>query len=265
MSESIDLNEEIPIVRDLSIQTMDANRTPPGCSQWISDPDERLPPARHASPPRLSTTFDSADQFSLMKTYLDEKFSQMEQQFETAHRDNQPPKQQVFQYKGKSNKIQGELNEEVLGSIKKAKVLINHGAVKRPSDLLTEVEEKLEKRIKLIRIADTSAGGWDTAERYQEPKVAVDAADAKRIREVDKEAIAAKKAKLPYTNYASRYQRYYTPRLPTTQQYSKYYQPSTASTGRMFRTAKPTDICLQCQGRGHWKRDCLAGESSVTG
>ena len=125
---------------------------------------------------------DRADEFSLFKTYLDERFGKMQELISTSSGNVEPKiKKEKFEYRYKSNKIQGELNEELLGMITKAKTLVQSGSMKRTAEVLTEAEQKINKRIKLIKIADKSPGGWDTVYEYEPERLGSDSDDDKKM------------------------------------------------------------------------------------
>ena len=244
---SIDINTVLPIV------TVDP--TLPEQDEASSFTADRLP----SEVGNHTGTFNHADQFSLLCTYFDEKFDKMKHQLKKAEPEPKTTKSK-FKYKGRSNKIQGRFNEEILGKITQTKTLLESGAMKRPCRLLEEVAGSLHKRIKLIKIADKSPAGWETVKQYESGSIASDSEDERKIRAAEKRAIATRKASHTQTrpqNYTTRprYPRYSTQSRFFAKQHSRYLPPTPTIT-RNFRTAKPTDICLGCGLRGHWKKDC---------
>ena len=138
-------DEEIPIVRER-----------PLVNHHEEDPDDRIPPAHvqehrlyipSAEDRRPTDRFDTADQFTLLTSYFDEKFGSMERRLAAPVPEiNSAP----YVYKGKSNKIQGEFNATLKNLVTEAKSLLASGgghAVKRSIALLDDVDERLGKRL----------------------------------------------------------------------------------------------------------------------
>ena len=215
--------------------------------------------------------FDPADQFALITSFFSERFDAMERKLLKS-----PPKEEnKFTYKGKSNKIQGEFNHELKKSITETRKLLEGTgglATKRPISILQDVEARLENRIKLIKIADTSIGGWSTVEQYETKSVGDDSDDEKKIRAAERRALAAKKTTPATNRYQSAFRPYmqnrytnYRASLPS-QQHSRFVSSNTITRPYpTFRVAKPTDICLQCGGKGHWRKDCTSALGTAKG
>ena len=113
-------------------------------------------------PPRPE--FDSADQFALITAYFDERFSSMEERLTTSS-SKEEKEEKTFKYKKRSNQIQGEFNQGILDSVVKAKRLLTAGgsqSTKKTQEILNDVEKTVNHRNKLVKMADTSRGGWDT-------------------------------------------------------------------------------------------------------
>ena len=189
---------------------------------------------------------------------LMKKFDKMKHQLKTAEPEPKTTKSK-FKYKGKSNKIQGRFNEEMLEKVTQTKTLLESGAMKRPCRLLEEVVESLHKRIKLIKIADKSPAGWEMVKQYESGSIASDSEDERKIRAAEKRAIATRKASHTRPTKTTRHVQD-IPNIPPNHGSSHnniraiYHLPPLIT--RNFRTAKPTDICLGCGLRGHWKKDC---------
>ena len=107
------------------------------------------------------------------------------------------------------------------------------GSRKRPRELLAEIESKLSRRNKLIKIADTSAGGWGTVEQHERTQLGSDSEDEKKIRAAERRALASKREREVASKKPSGA---YKPTYRKTSPYSK---------------AKATDVCLRCNQVGH--------------
>ena len=64
---------------------------------------------------------------------------------------------------------------------------IKRGSKSRPSEKLNVIKT-LQKRYKLIKIADKSPGGWDTVKEYQADSVASDTEDEKKLKRAEKKS-----------------------------------------------------------------------------
>ena len=127
----------------------------------------------------------------------------------------------------------------------------------------------MNHRNKLVKMADTSPGGWDTVEQYEQQKVGDDSGDEKKIAAAERKALAAKKLKTNYRlplqqqagNYGQRQLAYrYAP--PTSNRF-RYHSAFTRPYTTYRNGAKPTDTCLGCGAKGHWQRDCTASASTL--
>jgi hypothetical protein len=65
---------------------------------------------------------------------------------------------------------------------------------------IEEIKDKIAKRNKLIKIADTSEGGWETVRQYQTNPIASDTDDETRINKAENMVIRKRKFKGKKTN-----------------------------------------------------------------
>jgi hypothetical protein len=148
-----------------------------------------------------------------------------------------------------------ELNEQAAG-------LIKDGNVEQGLNLMASGEKIIASRQKLLLVADR-AGSWKAAELYQEPEMATDEKDEKKIRKCV-EAASAKTTptKQPRGGGGTRgghgggrragggggYPPGPPPRQLDQQNGGGGYQPSGNSHGG--------GVCFTCNRAGHYSRDC---------
>ena len=179
-------------------------------------------------------------------------------------------KEQVnLKFKSEGNKIQFRFNEEIAADLAK---LQKHCTSSVNNSLVTDICDKLKSRNKLIRIADTSAGGWATVREYEQNEIADNSDDEKRIRQAENRAIKhiKDKGKIRTTPYS----RYSTPARSETRPNpnSNYVRSSTPQppfrTGFARREPFPWDVCFHCKNMGHWRKNCpllnRASQNSTT-
>ena len=198
--------------------------------------------AEPTNPTDASTSLDltPAETITLMKAHFDAKFEELNKSIAQKPKEKE---KQKFKYKNKSNELQSEFNNDLLDSIGDLKDLVlKRGSRKRQLDCLMYLESKLNKRNKLIKIADTSVAGWRTVAQYEAERIGSDSEDERKIKAAEKRAIEQTKEKRDRAGPSSK-------RISRT-------TPNRNGRSGTFNKAKPTDICLRCHKKGHWKRDC---------
>ncbi|CAG2206480.1 unnamed protein product [Mytilus edulis] len=119
------------------------------------------------------------------------------------HGTNQSMKSQVkklksdsqYKWRSEGNKIQFNYNTENLEDLTQAIWAIDNGKVDYARDIVASCTDRLKHRNKLIKIADTSDGGWDTARQYEANPIASDSEDESKIIRAENRAIRKKKRK----------------------------------------------------------------------
>lgn len=191
----------------------------------------------------------------------------------------------TWKYQG--NKIQYEFNSDIDEVVKQALWALQHNKVDYATELLNEVAEKVKKRNKLIRIADSSVGGWDTVKLYESNPIASDSEDESRINKAENRAIKRKRSIPKIKRISSAGGRSTDAPMhsmdrpigapPRSTFQAPYYR------GRNFRGSYGSNsttsvgynggisgTCYACGEFGHFRRDChnvrtTAGNQPVTG
>lgn len=188
---------------------------------------------------------DSAT-FNKMKDYFDKQFDEMRDEFKAPEKKRKAD----VEFKKKSCEIQFKFNEEQLQLVQKALKHLKKGSKSKAKSKLEEVEKNINKRNKLIKIADKSPGGWDTVKEYETDSVASDSEDEKRLKRAEKRAL--EKIKEGKSNNGSK-------RFKSSSSSTLSRNPESSS-GRAYvhtySRAKPTDRCITCGGYGHWRYEC---------
>ena len=136
----------------------------------------------------------------LVDTKISEKINSLRDEI---HGTNQSMKSQVkklksdsqYKWRSEGNKIQFNYNTENLEDLTQAIWAIDNGKVDYARDIVASCTDRLKHRNKLIKIADTSDGGWDTARQYEANPIASDSEDESKIIRAENRAIRKKKSK----------------------------------------------------------------------
>lgn len=172
----------------------------------------------------------------------------------------------VWRFTG--NKHQYDFNNEIADIAKQCVWGIENEKFDYVKEQLTELLEKTHKRNKIVRIADTSTGGWETVRQYETNPVASDSDDESRIQKAENRALKKQK-----TRQRGGLRRSYGNAAVSTWNPSfagpKPYGPFPSNRGRFFRgphhTAGftsatsgsfPPGSCYACGDPDHFRRNC---------
>ncbi|CAC5421116.1 unnamed protein product [Mytilus coruscus] len=193
------------------------------------------------SPPDPSS--DIADAFHLFRDYLDYKLVDLKADL-ASEQDN----------------LSCKFKEEVGIKFKK------EGNNSPTNSIVSELITKVKARNKSIRIADSSAWGWNTVREYESNTIADNSDDEKKIRQAESRTVKLIKERTklrpsPY-NISNRATQIARPSETVlnpvySQPYSRSSQPPQpfrAGYGR--REPAQYDMCHQCKQFGHWLKNC---------
>ncbi|XP_021371383.1 uncharacterized protein LOC110461960 isoform X1 [Mizuhopecten yessoensis] len=128
------------------------------------------------APKPVSSNNDAFQALDLFTTYLDAKLKGLrddirEEHDLSANSFKRLKKEREVKFKFNGNKKQFDFNSEVLEEVELAEKAVVKGDSSSTRDSLRNIRTLLEKRNKLIRIADKSVCGWDTVNESQNCRI----------------------------------------------------------------------------------------------
>ena len=206
-------------------------------------------------PPQVLSIDDKFDlilkKFDDTKQDIDGKINGLRSEFNHTTQDVKQLKTEQHQWKRVGNKDQFNFNGELLDLVKQAIWASENSKFTYSQEQMVEIKEKLERRNKLIKIADTSEGGWETVRSYTINDLASDSEDDKKITRAEYRAV--RKIKQRKVNYKKN--------APATRSHP-YSLDRPAYTGYarqpflVGQHDKKPGSCYNCGDFSHWKRDC---------
>ena len=209
-----------------------------------------------------------------LKTYFDSKFDDIQQQFskENEKLAKRMKTDSKYNFRFKSNQIQFDFNESNSDKVDTIVKLIKNGSQKRASNLAKSIKEDIEKRNKLLKIADKSIAEWGTADEYLSDDLASDSEDDRKIKAAERRPL--QKQNIRRTNQrSSATTTKPPPSKPANNQFRNVQQgytfrgqntsSATASTtqndSRRISMGPPRrtgGTYFACGGNGHWRQSC---------
>lgn len=100
-----------------------------------------------------------------------------------------------YKWSKQGNKVQFVFNSDIDDQIKQALWAVEHNKPDYAREVLSDTQAKINQRNKLIKVADSSEGGWDTANQYQANPIADDSDDESKLQKAESRAIRKRKNK----------------------------------------------------------------------
>ena len=180
-------------------------------------------------------------------------------------------KAKELSWKHEGHKIQFNFNSELEEALEQTIWAIQNRKEEYAIETIKESIDKIKKRNKLIRIADTSECGWDTVRQYESNPVASDSDDENRILKAESRALRKRKAKKQiskpkFARVSSLDGSSGSSVMPLSGREGNTGQGTSSSAGRMsslFRgyggpnfVRRATGACFGCGEFTHYRKDC---------
>lgn len=158
----------------------------------------------------------------------------------------------TYKFNKKGNEEQFKINGKIGQKIKEAGVAVKENANEHALEKIEEGMAMLERRQKLIKLADSSELGWRTVSEYETNAIADNSDDEKKMWKA--ESRAQRKFKLTRrTTYRSRRMH---PYIPEVQQTMANSSDNTRTPRAQQTISRRPGTCFQCGKPGHWRYEC---------
>ena len=183
--------------------------------------------------------------------------------------------------------MQHEFNKDIMEDLQD--IIDNISDEQDPvSTSLKAVISKLKKRNKLIKIADSTEGGWAVVAEYEKETIGSDSDDCKRIRQAETRALKKKNTEKSKSSAFKPSSTLRNPRIgqqfwnadfkhdnSTTSSSSRQYpfqyrpnsypeHPNSSKSWRPWHETETVDYRFGCGEQGHWRWTCPKRNSHTT-
>ena len=170
-------------------------------------------------------------------------------------------------WRSEGHRIQFTFNTELCEELEQVDWAIDNDKIDYAKEIVSSVAEKLKRRNKLIKIADSSEGGWETVRQYESNPVASDSEDEGKINRAENRAIKKRKSTKKSKSSADKSDHNVSvaampPHLFRGPQWFGGPQPFPFGQGA-FRGPAPgagrrggTGACYSCGSFAHWRNEC---------
>ena len=198
------------------------------------------------------------DEIQNTSTYNHRIYRKVEEALSLIRRQNKPKsKVSTHRFKYKGNENQHNFNSVILEDLERIAENLEDGIVSGTKRDVAEAISKIKERNKMLVLAETSPGGWDTVKEYMGGNLADDSEDEKRMRAAESRALAKRKRERPTASTRTASSREDIFRFAE-------YPPIPPEKKRSFNRQqlqpqpqlRQSDVCYQCGKTGHWKRNC---------
>ena len=173
-----------------------------------------------------------------------------------------------YVWKKEGLRLQNDIAASAVAKLNNALAAMDLNNTERARENVKSASDILNKRMKELRIADTSEAGWETVNAYKANPIAEDSDDDKRLqraKKVAKERMAAKARKSKFNGRGRFYRRPYWNRFDSEQQRDFPYRSSGSmrSQDQQQRHGyvpncrqQNSNLCFYCGQTGHWQNEC---------
>ena len=252
----------------------------PSTAAGSSMTDFTCPPASQARTGGCATATSQGESIS-----TDQKFAMLAAKLDAltdAVADSKASQLDIFKtvsaehsFKKKGNKLQFHFNNKIKAAVSQAQLQLRAGKLQKADSLLEEGLAFIERRNKLILLADNSEYNWALVEAYESNGLASDEEDDRRIKRAEAAVRAERKRKAADINRAKNAKK----AAAQANSQSAVQQPFLAGNAGLVRAglysqfppnyaaaygavqAKPLLICHLCHGVGHVQRVCPSNKA----